>query len=93
MKDQHCYATHRNDVGKQASPFRVRLRHKAKRQTKRCTKFPIQYSEKLEYSSVNWNSLTFLDKLVKLAPHHQISLSMEPQYKSIPSLKCPRRYN
>ena len=44
---QHCYATPRNDVGKIATPFRIRLNPNAKLRTQRPTKVPIHYREKL----------------------------------------------
>ena len=43
VKYQHCYATHRNDVGKIASSFRIRLKPNAKLQTQKPTKIPIHY--------------------------------------------------
>ena len=43
VKYQHCYATHRNDVGKIASSFTIRLKPNAKLQTQRPTKIPIHY--------------------------------------------------
>ena len=46
VKYQHCYATHRNDVGKMDTPFRIRLKASAKLQNQRPTKVPIHYSDK-----------------------------------------------
>ena len=47
-KYRNCYATHRNDVGQIATPFRIRLKPNAKLQTQRPTKVPIHYREKLK---------------------------------------------
>ena len=46
VKYQHCYATHCNDVGKIATPFRVRLKSNAKLQTQRPSKVPTHYRDK-----------------------------------------------
>ena len=48
VKYRTCYATHKNDVGQIATPFRNRLKPNAKHQTQRPTKVPIQYREKLK---------------------------------------------
>ena len=41
VKYRTCYATHKNDVGQIATPFRIRLKPNAKLQTQRPTKVPI----------------------------------------------------
>ena len=41
-----CYATHKNDVGKIATPFRIRVKPNAQLLTQRPSKVPIHYSEK-----------------------------------------------
>ena len=56
VKYRSCYATHKNDVGRIATPFRIRLKPNAKLQTQRPTKVPIHYREKLK---------TLLDELEK----------------------------
>ena len=56
VKYRTCYATHKNDVGRIATPFRIRLKSNAKLQTQRPTKVPIHYREKLK---------TLLDELEK----------------------------
>ena len=39
VKDKHCFATHRIDVGESSTPFRVGLKPDDKLQTKRPMKF------------------------------------------------------
>ena len=34
INNQHCYAKHRNDVGKVSAPFRIRIKENCKLQTK-----------------------------------------------------------
>ena len=48
VKYRTCYATHKNDNGQIATPFRIRLKPNAKLQTQRPTKVPIHYREKLK---------------------------------------------
>ena len=48
VKYRSCYATHKNDVGRIATPLRIRLKPNAKLQTQRPTKVPIHYREKLK---------------------------------------------
>ena len=47
MKHKNCPATHENDVGKNAAPFRIRLKPNAQLLTQRPSKVPIYYREKL----------------------------------------------
>ena len=47
VKHKHCYATHKNNVGKIASPFRIRLKPNAQLHTQRPSKEHIHYREKL----------------------------------------------
>ena len=47
LKYKTCYATHKNDVGKIATPFRIRLKPNAQLPTKRPSKVPIHYRDKL----------------------------------------------
>ena len=47
MKNKNCYATHKIDVGKIATPFRTRLKPNAQLFTQRPSKVPIHYREKL----------------------------------------------
>ena len=72
VKYRTCYATHKNDVGQIATPFRSRLKPNAKLQTQRPTKVPIHYREKLK---------TLLDELEKHNIIRQIGLT--PSDKSI----------
>ena len=48
VKYRNCYATHKNDVGQLATPFRIRLKSNAKLQTQRPTKVAIHFREKLK---------------------------------------------
>ena len=45
-KNQHCYAKHRNDVGKNCNPFRKRVKENCKLQTQRPSKVPIHYRDR-----------------------------------------------
>ena len=63
VKYRTCYATHKNDVGQIATPFRIRLKPNAKLQTQRPTKVPIHYRKKLK---------TLLDELEKHSIIRQI---------------------
>ena len=47
LKNKTCYATHKNDVGKIATPFRIRLKPNAQLITQRPSKVPIHYRDKL----------------------------------------------
>ena len=47
IKNQHCYAKHKNDVGKISTPFRVRIEENCKLQTQRPSKVPIHYRDRL----------------------------------------------
>ena len=47
LKYKTCYATQKNDVGKIATPFRIRLKPNAQLITQRPSKVPIHYQDKL----------------------------------------------
>ena len=47
LKYKTCYATHRSDVGKISTPFRIRLEPNAQLMTQRPSKVPIHYRDKL----------------------------------------------
>ena len=47
VEHRNCYATHKNNVGKIATPFRMRLKPNAQLLTQRPSKVPIHYREKL----------------------------------------------
>ena len=47
LKYQTCYATHKNDAGKIATPFRIRLKPNAQLLTQCPSKVPIHYRDKL----------------------------------------------
>ena len=47
INNQHCYAKHKNDVGKIFTPFRIRIEENCKLQTQRPSKVPIHYRDRL----------------------------------------------
>ena len=47
LKYKTCYATHKNDVGKISTPFRIRLKPNAQLMTQSPSKVPIHYRDKL----------------------------------------------
>ena len=47
LKYKTCYATHKIDVGKISTPFRIRLKPNAQLMTQRPSKVPIHYRDKL----------------------------------------------
>ena len=47
LKYKTSYATHKNDVGKSSTPFRIRLKPNAQLMTQRPSKVPIHYRDKL----------------------------------------------
>ena len=47
LKYKTCYATHKNDVGKISTPFRIRLNPNVQLMTQRPPKVPIHYRDKL----------------------------------------------
>ena len=47
INNQHCYVEHRNVVGKVYTPFRIRIKENCKLQTKRPSKVPINYRDRL----------------------------------------------
>ena len=47
INNQHCYAKHRNDVGKISTPFRIRNKENCKLQTQRPSKVPFHYRDRL----------------------------------------------
>ena len=47
LKYKTCYATHKNDVGKIATPFRIRLKPNAQLIKQHPSKVPIHYRDKL----------------------------------------------
>ena len=47
LKHKTCYATHKNDVGKISTPFRIKLKPNAQLLTQRPSKVPIHYRDKL----------------------------------------------
>ena len=46
LKYKTCYATHKNDVGKISTPFRIRLKPNAQLMKQRPSKVPIHYRDK-----------------------------------------------
>ena len=47
VKHKNCYTTHKNDVGKNATPFRIRLKTNAQIPTQHLSEVPIHYRKKL----------------------------------------------
>ena len=47
INNQHCYAKHRNDVGKISTPFRIRIEENCNFQTQRPFKVPFQSTDRL----------------------------------------------
>ena len=47
LKYKTCYATHKNDVGKISTPFRIRLKPNAQLMTQSLSKVPIHYRDNL----------------------------------------------
>ena len=47
LKYKTCYATHKNDVGKISTPFRIRLKPNAQLMTQRPSNVPSHYRDKL----------------------------------------------
>ena len=46
INNQHCYAKHRNDVGKISTPFGIRIQESCKLQLQRPSKVPIHYRDR-----------------------------------------------
>ena len=72
LKMKTCYTTLKNDVGKSATPFRIRLKPNAELITQRPSKVPIHYRDKLN---------TLLKELGKYNNNKQIGSS--PQDKPV----------
>ena len=47
INNQHCYAKHKNDVGKISTPFRIKIKENCKLQTQRQSKVPIHYRDRI----------------------------------------------
>ena len=47
INNQHCYAKHKNDVGKISTPFRIRIKENCDLQTQRPSKVPIHSQDRL----------------------------------------------
>ena len=47
INNQNCYAKHRNDVGENSTPFRIRIKENCKLQTQRPSKVPIHYRDRI----------------------------------------------
>ena len=77
LKNKTCYATHKIDVGKIATPFRIRLKPNAQLITQRPSKVPIHYRDKLN---------TLLKELEKHNIMKQIGSS--PQDKPVYGTTC-----
>ena len=47
LKHKTCYATHKNDVGKISTSFRIRLKQNAQLMTQQSSKVPIHNRDKI----------------------------------------------
>ena len=66
LKYKTFYATHKNDVGKISTPFRIRLKPNAQLITQRLSKVPINYRDKLNVLLKELENITLSNKLVLL---------------------------
>ena len=48
INNQICYAKHRNDEGKNSTPFRIRPKENCELQTQRPSKVPFRYRDRLK---------------------------------------------
>ena len=64
LKYKTCYATHKNDIGKISTPFRIRLKPNAQLMTQRPSKVPIHYRDKLNVLLKDSKNITLSNKLV-----------------------------
>ena len=71
INNQHCYAKHKNDVGRIFTPFRIRIKENCKLQTQRPSKVPIHYRDRLH------KLLTVLEKYNKMK---QIGSSLDEKH-------------
>ena len=67
LKYKTFYATHKNDVGKISTPFRIRPKPNAQLMTQRPSKVPIHYRKKLNVLLKELEKKTLSNKLVP--PH------------------------
>ena len=77
INNQHCYAKHKNDVGKISTPFRIRIKDNCKLQTQRPSKVPIHYRDRLN------KLLRELEKYIirnKLVPHQMKNTQLEQHF-------------
>ena len=64
INNQHCYAKHRNNVGKISTPFRVRIKENCKLQTQRPSKVPIHYRDRLNKLLVELEKCNIIKQIV-----------------------------
>ena len=63
LKYKTCYATHKNDVGKISTPFRIRLKPNAQLITQRPSKVPFHYRDKLHTLPKELESYNFIKQI------------------------------
>ena len=80
MKHKHCNATHKNDVGKSATPFRIRLYPNAQLCTQRPSKVSIHYRGKPNNLLKEFENITLSDKSALLL---KTNLTMEQLIKTL----------
>ena len=74
LKDKTCYATHKNDVGKISTPFRIRLKPNAQLLTQRPSKVPIHYRDKLNALLKELENIALSNKSVPLHKTNQFTV-------------------
>ena len=73
-----CYATHKIDVDKIATPFRIRLKPKAQLITQRPSKIPIHYRDNLKTLLKELEK----DNIIKQIGHYKTSCSSEFHWRT-----------
>ena len=63
INNQHCYAKHRNDVGKISFPFRIRVKENCKLQTQRPSKVSIHNRDRLNKLLVELEKYTIIKQI------------------------------
>ena len=71
LKYKSCCATHKNDVGKIETIFRIRLKSNAQLITQRPSKVTIHYRVKLNILLQERENITLSNKLVRLHKTNQ----------------------
>ena len=82
LKYKTCYATHKNDVGKISTPFRIRLKPNAQLMTQRPSKVPIHYRDKLNVLLKEVEKYNII-KQIGSSPQDHLNHLFKPSY-----IKC-----